>query len=226
MVDRKTNWFAIWISVAVVVVLALIAGLVVWMNAASNAPGEAPQASNIVTETGAIVVGDGESANVISTYIDFMCPVCKQFEDLYGSTIEGLVADGSASLEVHPISILDRASQGTQFSTRSASAAYCVAVEDAEAVLPFVQTMFENQPAEGTAGLTDAQILEIASGIGVSGIDECVTSGRYMDYVTDITEETPVRPDAGGIGTPTVLLNGEFVDLTGDPQADLVDALQ
>ena len=224
MAERKVNWFAIWISVGVVVVLLIIAGVVVWGNSQATAPGEPPQASNIDAETGAIAVGDGPDE--LATYIDFMCPVCGQFEKTYGKTIEGLVDDGSITLNIHPISILDRASQGTEYSTRSANAMYCVAVADAEASLPFLQAMYENQPEEGSTGLTDDQILAIASGVGVTGIDDCVNNGSYSKYVTAMTEETPVQPGAAGIGTPTVLLNGEFVELTGDPQKDLVDALQ
>ena len=62
--------------------------------------------------------------------------------------------------------------------------------------------------------------------MGVTDIDSCVNDGLYMDYVTTMTEKTPVKPGAGGIGTPTVMLNGEFVTLTGDPEADLVTPLQ
>lgn len=224
MAERKVNWFAIWISVGVVIALVVVAGLVVWGNSQATAPGDPPQASNINAETGAIAVGTGPDQ--LDTYIDFMCPICNQFEQIYGPTIEGLVDDGSITLNIHPISILDRASQGTQFSTRAANAMYCVAVADAEASLPFMQAMYANQPEETTPGLTDEQILAIAAGVGVTGIDACVNDGRYSEYVTAITEETPVKPGAGGIGTPTVLLNGEFVDLTGDPQADIVAALQ
>ena len=136
-----------------------------WGNSQATAPGEAPQASNIDAETGAIAVGDGPDQ--LATYIDFMCPVCGQFESCTATTIEGLVDDGSITLNIHPISILDRASQGTEYSTRSANAMYCVAVADAEASLPFLQAMYANQPEEGSTGLTDEQILEIASGVGV-----------------------------------------------------------
>ena len=223
---RKVNWFAIWISVGVVVALVVVGGLVVWMNSAatSTAPGQSPEASNINTETGAIIVGDG--SDVLDTYIDFMCPICNTFEQTYGPTIEGLVDDGTITLNIHPISILDRASQGTEYSTRSAAAMYCVAVADAEASVPFMQAMYANQPAEGSTGLTDDQILAIAEGVGVTGIDDCVNDGRYMDYVTAMTEKTPVKEGAGGIGTPTVVLNGEILTLTGDPEADLVTPLQ
>ena len=222
--QRKVNWFAIWISIGVVVALVVVAALVVWMNNASTGPGEAPKASNVNSETGAIAVGKG--SNELDTYIDFMCPICNQFEQPYGETIQGLVDDGSVTLNIHPISILDRSSQGTKYSTRGANAMYCVAVADAEASVPFMQAMYQNQPQEGSTGLTDEQILGIAKGVGVTGIDDCVNSGRYSKFVTTMTEKTPVKEGAGGIGTPTVVLNGEIVDLTGDPQADIVNALK
>ena len=61
-----------------------------------------------------------------------MCPVCNQFEQLYGPEIQNLVDDGTITLGIHPIAILDRLSQGTEFSTRAANAMYCVAVEDGD----------------------------------------------------------------------------------------------
>lgn len=206
---RKLNWFAIWISVGVVVALVAVAGLVVWMNASSGGPGTTPESSVIDTETGAIAVGTGE--DTLDTYIDFMCPVCGQFEEVYGSAIEELVDDGTITLNIHPISILDRLSQGTDFSTRSASAMYCVAEADPEASLPFLQTMFTNQPAENSEGLTDEQLVAIAEGVGVTTASECITSGRYMKFVTAMTGETPVAPGSSGIGTPTVAVNGEVI---------------
>lgn len=223
---RKVNWFAIWVSVGLVVALVAVAVLVVTLNNQSSnpEPGQTPSAANIDADTGAILVGDGE--NSLDTYIDFMCPICNQFEQIYGETIAGMIDDGTITLGIHPISILDAKSQGTEFSTRAANAMYCVAVADADASLPFMNAMFANQPQEGTAGLTDDQILQIAGSAGVTGIDSCVNDGVYADYVTAMTEETPVKPGAGGIGTPTVLLNGEFVELTGDPEADLRAPLQ
>lgn len=209
---RKVNWFAIWVSVGVVVALVLVAILVVSLNNQGGddpEPGQTPSASNIDPETGAILVGDGE--NRLDTYIDFMCPICNRFEQIYGEEIQGLVDDGSITHGIHPISILDEKSQGTEYSTRAANAMYCVAVADAEASVPFMNAMFENQPAEGTAGLDDDTILQIADTVGVTGIESCVEDGVYADYVTAMTEKTPVAPGAGGIGTPTVAVNGEVI---------------
>ena len=217
---RRTNWFAIWVSVAVVVALVLVAVLVVWMNNTANDPGPAPQSATINAETGAIAVGEGEGS--MDTYIDFMCPVCNQFEQIYGSAIEGLVADGTITLNVHPISILDRLSQGTDFSTRAANAMYCVAEADGTAALPFMQAMFENQPAEGSAGLSNEEMLAIAADSGVTGIDACVNDGEYSKFVAAMTDRTPVAPGAQGIGTPTIAVNGEVLSTSTLPEpADL-----
>lgn len=208
---RKVNWFAIWVSVAVAVALVLVAVLVVSLNnAAENPdPGPTPAASNIEPDTGAILVGDGD--NRLDTYIDFMCPICGQFEQVYGEEIQGMVDDGSITLGIHPISILDSRSQGTEFSTRAANAMYCVAEADPEASLPFLQAMFANQPSEGTPGLTDDEILGIAEGVGVTGIDACVNDGTYSGFVAALTPKTPIQPGSENIGTPTIAVNGEAI---------------
>lgn len=208
---RKVNWFAIWVSVGVVAALVVVAVLVVTLNnqAVDPEPGQTPSASNIDAGTGAILVGEAD--DTLGTYIDFMCPVCNQFEEVYGGEISSLVDDGSITLAIHPISILDSRSQGTDFSTRAANAMYCVAVADAEASLPFMNAMFANQPQEGTPGLTDEEILQIAGSAGVTGIESCVNDGVYADYVTAMTEDTPVQPGANGIGTPTITVNGEVI---------------
>jgi protein-disulfide isomerase len=95
---------------------------------------------------------------------------------------------------------------------------YCVAATDGEAALPFMNAMFANQPSEGTSGLTDDEILQIADGVGVSGIETCVDDGLYADYVTAITRDTPVQPGAQGIGTPTIAVNGEVISNSTLPQ--------
>ncbi len=210
--SRKVNWFAIWVSAGVVIALVLVAVLVVNLNSNQGSTpetGQTPSASNIESETGAILVGDGE--NRLDTFIDFMCPICNTFEQVFGEEIAGLVDDGTITLGIHPISILDGQSRGTEYSTRAANAMYCVAVADAEASVPFMNAMFAGQPQEGTPGLTDEEILGIAESVGVTGIDACVNDGIYAGYVTAITKDTPVQPGAGGVGTPTVAVNGEVI---------------
>lgn len=219
---KGTNWFAIWVSIAVVAVIVVAGVAVVWINNSASDPGPAPDAAIVNTETGAISVGDGP--DVVATYIDFMCPICNQFEGIYAETLNSLVADGSITLEYHPVAILDRASQGTEYSTRSANALYCVAVTSPEAVTPFVSAMYANQPDEGTPGLTDEEIISIASGAGAGDVSSCITDRTYGGFVTAQTKTIP-RDAQGSAGTPTVTVNGERIDLTGDPQVDIVNRL-
>lgn len=205
----KTNWFAIWVSVAVVAVIAIVIALVAWMNNTATDPGTAPSGSGIEQSTGAVVVGSG--SQTLDVYLDFMCPICGAFENTYGKEILDLANAGTITLNIHPISILDRASQGTKFSTRAANAMYCVAEKNPDAAVPFMQTMFAQQPAEGSAGLTDQQMIDIAKGAGAEGIDSCVTDGTYTGFVTAMTEKTPIAPGASGIGTPTIAVNGTVI---------------
>ncbi|HWI31624.1 MAG TPA: thioredoxin domain-containing protein [Microbacterium sp.] len=221
---RKTNWFAIWVSVAVVAVLVVVGVVVVVLNNQATAPGEPPQSANIDAKTGAIHVGDGP--DVVATYVDFMCPVCGAFEEAYGETLAGLVDDGSITLDIHPIAILDSKSQGTAFSTRAANAMYCVAESSPDASLAFLQEMFANQPPEPSAGLTDDQIIAFAETAGAAGAAPCIADQTYAKFVTAMTQSTPPDPATGNIGTPTVVVNGERLTLTGDPQVDIVDRLQ
>jgi protein-disulfide isomerase len=219
---KRTNWFAIWISVVVVAVLVVAAVAVVWINNSASSAGPAPESDIVNAETGAISVGEGE--DVVATYIDFMCPICNQFEQIYGPTLQDLVDDGSITLEYHPVAILDRYSQGTEFSTRAANALYCVAESAPDAVTPFVASMYENQPAEGTAGLTDEQIIGIAVDAGAEDVAACITDRTYDRFVAAMTGDMPADEN-GGRGTPTVTVNGERIELTGDPQLDIVDRI-
>ncbi|MDF2920785.1 MAG: protein-disulfide isomerase, partial [Microbacterium sp.] len=74
------------------------------------------------------------------------------------------------------------------------------------------------QPAEGSSGLTNNEILEIASGVGVTGIDSCVNDGQFAGYVTEMTPQTPIQPGSQGIGTPTVAVNGEVISNSQLPE--------
>jgi len=218
--SKGPNWFAIWISIAAVVVVVGVAALVVWMNNVASQPAVAPVASNVDTETGGVSFGDGP--DTVETYVDFLCPYCGQFEAAEGKTIQNLVDSGDITLIVHPVSILDRLSQGTEYSSRSAAAFYSVAVADPDNAYAFLQALFENQPAENTPGLTDEELVELAKSAGVNvtaELEESILSGEYKGFAKERT-----LPE-GATGTPTLIVNGELVNVTFDPKADIVNRL-
>lgn len=218
MAKGGINWVAIWISAAVVVAVVAVGGLVVWMNNMATAPAESPAAASIDESTGAIRLGD--APDVLETWVDFMCPYCGQLESSWGENISEQVAAGEVTLEVYPVSILDRASQGSEFSTRAANAMNCVAEDNADAAYPFMNLMFENQPAETTSGLTDEQIIGYAEQAGAAGAADCIADRTYDDFVAQTTERLP------GGGTPAVLLNGETLNWQAPAEQELLPRLQ
>jgi protein-disulfide isomerase len=208
----NTNWFAIGVSIAVVVVLVAIGGLVVFLNNQATSPGATPEANDTFnSETGAISFGDGE--DTIAVFVDFQCPVCKTFEDQFGPQLEAAAADGRITLEYHPIAILDRFSQGTEYSSRSAGAAVCVAESNPDLYLDYAKTLFENQPAENSSGLTTEQLAGFATQVGADDAVSCITDETYRKFGAAQAKAHEIG------GTPTVDINGTRLNL--QDQADL-----
>lgn len=200
----NTNWFAIGVSIAVVVVLVVLGGLVVFLNNQATAPGVAPKGGNVNTETGAISFGAGDDE--VDVFVDFMCPICGDFESAYGEQLQSAAASDDITLNIHPVSILDRYSQNTKYSTRAASAAYCVAENAPDSFLDFFNFMFANQPQENTAGYTDEELAAYAEQVGAGAAADCIADGTYMDFVGDQTKAQEIQ------GTPTVEVNGERIE--------------
>ena len=218
---RKTNWFAIWVSIAVVVVLGGLTALVVMMNAQASAPGAKPTSSHI-TEAGAISYGTS-TTNTVTTYIDFLCPYCNQFEQKEGATIKQLVDDGKTKLEVLPMGFLDTQTNPSGDSSRAASAMYSVAIHDYDHSYAFMQALYEKQPEEGSAGLTDEEIIAIAKDAGVdmtSDLEKEIKANKYQKFAQSI------QLPEGATGTPTVVVNGELIKTTMDPKTDIEDNLK
>lgn len=202
----KTNWFAIGISAAVVVVLVALGAVVVWMNNQANDPGAAPTSDIVNAETGAITFGEGE--DVVSTYLDFMCPACNSFEQAYGEQLQSAAADDEITLEVHPIAILDHLSQGTNYSSRAAGAMYCVAESAPDKALDFMNALFANQPQEGGSGLTDEQLTQIAAEVGADDAASCIADGTYSKFGAAQASAHDIK------GTPTIEINGKRLEVS------------
>ncbi|MFB9234057.1 DsbA family protein [Plantactinospora siamensis] len=199
---RRTLWTSA-AAVAVLVIAGLI-GYAVWS-------GQRP-AGNSATPPGTVAGGTavalGSGPVTIDIYEDFQCPVCRQFEQQSGDTIDQLVAQNKVKVQYHPIAILDRFST-TNYSTRSAAAAGCTT--QTGKFRDYAKALFAQQPAEGSAGLTNDQLVDIGNQAGISGGDfaACVKDQRYKGW-TQTSTDTATKN--GVNGTPTVLVNGQKVD--------------
>lgn len=138
-------------------------------------------------------------------YIDFICPVCKDFESRYNETLTKLRNEGKITVEYRPLGFLDSRSS-TNYSSRAANAAACVVNESPEKYSDFVDALFAKQPAEGSAGLSDNELKKLAKDTGAKSIDKCVDDKTYRPYVKYTTQEAAA---IGVTGTPTVFVEGK-----------------
>jgi protein-disulfide isomerase len=157
----------------------------------------------------------------IVVYLDYLCPICGQFEAANNEYIAGLVDSGAATVEYHPVAILTNQSVGTRYSNRAANAAACVANHSPNSFFDFNTALFEQQPEEGTRGLDDAALSDIASGIeGVvdpARIATCIDDEKFGSWVTAATQRAIDGPIPNSTvdalpGTPLVLVNGQRYD--------------
>jgi len=140
----------------------------------------------------------------VDVFVDFLCPFCRQFELAAGEPLAAMAAGGQISLAYHPMNFLDAAST-TRYSTRAAAASGCAA--DGGRFAAYAHALFVDQPPEGSAGLTDARLVEIGLATGLAGAEfgECVQQGRYLDWPSYVTARAS---ELGVSATPTVLVAG------------------
>jgi protein-disulfide isomerase len=152
----------------------------------------------------------------IKLYVDYLCANCGTFEKKNAAQLRAWVKSGAATIEIHPIAVLTTKSAGTQYSLRAANAAACVAEFSPNRFFDFNETLFVDQPKEGTAGLDDAQLATRASKAGVTSITEvskCIRDHRFRSWVQAATTRALNGPipnsDLKAVaGTPTIIVNG------------------
>lgn len=204
---RRKIVFGTAIGAAVVLIGGLLAWGI-WQNSKPEFPVNEPAAA--VTDTYGVQVGDGPVE--VDLYIDYMCPACNQFEQAYAAQIQSWVDDGSVTVNYHPLTILDRLSSGTEYSSRAAAAAVCAADVGQQEFLDYTLALYADQPAENSEGLTDDELIAIGRnevGLG-SDWESCVNDDTYRGWVAE--GNANATSDQGVTGTPTAKVNGEVVE--------------
>ena len=225
----------------VVAVLGIIAAVVFIITSAIRPPAPGPEnmaSDGIVigeelkaVRTPALAAGADPiptaiDANVpnIRIYVDYLCPLCGQFEETNTEQLGTWADNGTATVEYHPIAILTGRSAGSQYSLRAANAAACVANDAPDKFFAFNSLMFEDQPEEGTEGHSDDQLKKIVAkalqtdagtapaGPAQNAIESCIADGTFKTWVQSTTDRatTEAVPNSSldkVKGTPTVLVN-------------------
>ncbi len=187
--------------------------------AAERTPGlKAGAAQPIASKTNADGVID------IQLYVDYLCANCGTFSENNAEQLRQWVESGAATLEIHPIALLTTKSAGTQYSLRAANAAACVAEYSPDTFFDFHNSLFVDQPQEGSEGLSDEQLVDRATGAGVDNISKvrtCIEKKRFSAWVQAATVRALNGPipnaDIPAITTaPTIIVDGKQFAYTKD----------
>lgn len=174
---------------------------------AANDKGGIPVGTDRVA--GSTVEGD---AVVVEVVYDYQCPHCANFEAANHADISSLLESGNVQFIFRPVSFMDYASNGKEFSTRASNAAAVVADRSPEYFLDFHGALFANQPTGN--GLTDDDIADIAREVGVpqETIEEFTTTAPNSDervFSRWIAAATELVSDELGLSTPTIIVDGQ-----------------
>ena len=179
----------------------------------------------VATTTGAVQASSTPTPNDlpndglahIVTYVDFSCPACQAFEETNADAIEQMVAAGQATIEIHPVAILDsHFTLGSNYSTRANNVGACVANFAPNSFYAVMGAMYAGQPQEQTAGLTNGQLVSLVHGAGLKNgdVDKCIQGETFKSWVIAAKDRAingplPNTSVANVSGTPTVLVNGQ-----------------
>lgn len=168
----------------------------------------------------------GGAAHSVRVYVDYRCPSCAVFEAANGELLEQLIESGQATVEITPLTFLDRISPD-QYSSRASATMACVADAQPDAAWQVHRHLFDPsvQPAETTGGLDNGALIDAVDEAADGANDEvrsCIESERFVPFAQALNGwvfDTPVPgaedPQLTVTGTPFVVVDG--VPFTGSP---------
>lgn len=217
-------------GISIVVLLVSVIGIGVQ---AKRADIQGQLFANNASATDGVTVGQASAPAKVVAYEDFQCPVCNNFEQTAGAQLAKLVSDGKVQIQYHPVAFLDRSSNGTNYSTRAASAAICASDISVEAFSKYHAYLYSKvdgsnvQPAEGTDGRSNTELITYfskavpdATADQKSAFEACVNEGTHDAFVAKLTDNASKK---GVNSIPTVYLNGNPID---QPAQNLLPAIQ
>ena len=216
--------------VAAAIVALVVLGATGVIGGSSSKPGSTTTGTQIVPpnatsdKTGIMAtIGTNKQAPVLVSIEDFQCPVCKQYETIYGPVFESLARGGKIQLEYRMRYFLDQNFNNSS-SVQAARAAGC-----ADTVGKFSQyhdAVYANQPKTEGQGYTQEQLrITFAEQAGITGdaltsFQSCYDQNQTAEFTTGVDN---AAAKAGYNSTPTFVVNGKTVQFSQqNPTADYV----
>lgn len=206
--ERRRNLMVVAAVVAAVVIVFGVLFVVQSNNDKTGqavAPGGTPEN---LTGTYSVTIGKSSAPTTIKLYEDLQCPICKEFEQFAGQKVLAAIQDGKVKVDYHMVAFLDREST-TDYSSRALNAAMAVlSTAGPDAFLKFHTIAYENQPAEGSAGVPDSTLVDwaVQAGADKATVTPLIDGNVYHQWVLNATDQ---MSKDGVNGTPTIFINGK-----------------
>lgn len=234
--QRLNRIIGVGAAILVVVLIGVFIGVLVQNQSHQAAQGStAITPPNATSDGKAIVVSPGvatQGAPVVELFFDYQCPICKQFEGIYGSALTTLAASGDIELHYRTMNFLD-ANLGNDASVRAAIAATCA--DTVGQYSTFHNEIYAEQPATEGDGYDDTVLRDtIPAKVGITGDDlttfqACYDNQSTKAFVTTMGDlgVQDMQTVNNQVATPTVFVNGKDLPLKsfGDPTA-LLDLIK
>jgi protein-disulfide isomerase len=204
----------------VVLAFVLVIGYIVQSSRDTTGQSSAPPAG---AAGYAVPVGRSSAPVTVTLYEDFICPFCGELEAATRSKLQSDIDAGKVKIRYHVLNFLSRGST-TNYSLRAANAEAAVLnAAGPTAAKKFHDLLFEHQPEEGSAGLSDAQLVDYAvqAGASRSKVSDDISNLTFEQWVKNGTSQASKD---GVTGTPTVKVNGK--ELPGPSVAELSQQLE
>lgn len=153
----------------------------------------------------------------IHVYVDYLSPDAGTFERANARQLANWITEGAATVTYHPVALLTASSNGTKYSLRAAAAAACVATHSPSQFYAFNHDLLDDQPEVNSDGLSDADLANAATAVGVSNakaVKSCIEDQDYVTWAKDATSRALAGPLVGSddlvlTSAPMIVVNGE-----------------
>jgi protein-disulfide isomerase len=162
-----------------------------------------------------IVVGNASSKHTLKVYEDLRCPICAQFEQVSGDTVQTLAKDGTYKISYTMGAFLDPKLTGT--GSKNALSALGAALNvSTDAFVQYHKVLYSKavHPEETTDAFgSDANLIKYAQKVPAlkdnKAFQKDVKDGTYDKWALDMDQQFT---DDGIQGTPTVKLDGKTIE--------------
>lgn len=201
---------------AAILAAVLVTVLVVVAVQASNSGGNSVTPPNATAGRNAIIVNPGVAKPgtvVVDLFFDYQCPICKQFESVFGSALDALASAGDIQLQYRAMTFMDN-NLGNDSSMKTAIAASCADFEGKYSA--YHNALFANQPTkEGEPYSTELVRNLLPQEVGITGaaltrFQTCFDQKATKGFVQGVDEQATKD---GVTGTPTLHVNGRKIEL-------------